>query len=71
VAITDAWTAIATTQTDKDSPLNETLFNALRGNGYHNYDWIGKSYTPADDHNHNGCSNNNDHNCGGNHVYHN
>lgn len=54
MAITDAWTAITTTQTDADSPLNETLMEALRGNVYHNYDWIGLSYTPANNHNHDG-----------------
>ena len=30
MAITDAWTAITTAQTDANSPLNETLMEALR-----------------------------------------
>lgn len=54
MSITTAWTTIATTQTDANSPLDQTLFDSIRGNGYHNYDWIGLSYTPADNHNHNG-----------------
>jgi len=52
MAISHAWTEITTGQTDADSPLNQILMDAIRGNTYHNFDWIGKDYTPADNHDH-------------------
>ena len=48
------FTAITDAQVDVDSPLTETLMTALRDRDQHNYEWIGGSYTPAVDHNHDG-----------------
>lgn len=48
------FTAITDAQVDVDSPLTETLMTAIRDRAQHNYEWIGGSYTPAVDHNHDG-----------------
>lgn len=48
------WNTVNATQTDADSPVDTTLMEALRQNAIHNFDWIGKDYTPSDNHEHNG-----------------
>lgn len=48
------FTAITDAQIDVDSPITETLMTSLRDRDQHNYEWIGGSYTPAVDHNHDG-----------------
>ena len=54
MALTYSWNTITTGQTDADSPGDETLFDAFRENLIHNNEWIGKNYTPEEDHNHDG-----------------
>ena len=49
-----SWTAIADTSVDADSPLDETLLTALRNNAEHLEEWLGKDYTAATNHNHDG-----------------
>lgn len=49
-----AFTTIALTAVDVDSPIDETLMTALRDNDIHNYEWIGYGYTPAQAHDHDG-----------------
>jgi hypothetical protein len=49
-----AFTTLALTATDVDSPLDETLMTAYRNNDIHLYEWIGYGYTPAQAHDHDG-----------------
>ena len=53
-APTYTWTAIASTQTDADSPLDTTLMDAIRKNFVHLEEWLGDSYTAAKNHDHDG-----------------
>jgi hypothetical protein len=39
---------------DPDSPLTTTLMTQLRDNDVNAHEWIGGSYTPAIDHDHDG-----------------
>jgi len=39
---------------DAESPGDETLMEAIRQNLIHNNEWLGKDYTPAENHSHNG-----------------
>lgn len=48
------FSAIVDADIDPDSPLTTTLMTAYRDRDQHNYEWIGGSYTPAVDHNHDG-----------------
>ncbi len=48
------FTAIADTSIDADSPLDVTLMTALRDNDQHLEEWLGKDYTAATNHEHNG-----------------
>ena len=50
----DAWEAINANQTDTNSPLDQPLMDALRLRGDTLFDWVGKNYTPTDDHGHDG-----------------
>lgn len=54
MAIDVAWTAITDGQVDADSPLNQILMQAIKDDLYHLELWLGKSYTAANDHDHNG-----------------
>lgn len=49
-----AFTAIADTSIDPDSPLDTSLFTALRDNDVHLEEWLGHGYTAAQNHNHDG-----------------
>ena len=49
-----SWTVITDGTVDADSPLDETLMTALRDNLVHLEEWIGFSYTAAQDHDHDG-----------------
>lgn len=48
------FTNIANTAIDPDSPITTELMTAYRDNTEHNYDWIGKNFTPEADHDHDG-----------------
>lgn len=52
--LTYAFTSIPDTDTDPDSPVTTGLMTGLNHNAIHNYEWIGKDYTPASNHNHDG-----------------
>ena len=52
MAIDVAWTSIAAGQTDADSPINQLLMDSIRENLEHLELWLGKSYTAANDHDH-------------------
>lgn len=54
MAIDHSWVDIAATQVDANSPLVDTLFEAIRNCLYHLEDWLGKDYTAANNHDHNG-----------------
>lgn len=49
-----SFTVIADTAVDVDSPLDEALVTALRDNTFHLEEWLGKNYTAAVDHDHDG-----------------
>jgi hypothetical protein len=49
-----AWVIIADTAVDPDSPLDTALLTGLRDNLVHLEEWLGLSYTAAQDHNHDG-----------------
>lgn len=55
-AITKAFTAIADSAVDPDSPVDTTLITSLRDNDIHLREWLGASYYAgaAQDHNHDG-----------------
>ena len=48
------FTVVADTSIDADSPLDVTLMTALRDNDQHLEEWLGKDYTAAQNHEHNG-----------------
>lgn len=48
------FTVILDTSVDPDSPLDTTLMTALRDNDQHLEEWLGKDYTAATNHNHDG-----------------
>lgn len=49
-----SYTAIPDSDIDPESPLTTTLMTALRDNDVNVHEWLGGSYTPAVDHNHDG-----------------
>lgn len=49
-----SFTVVADTSIDADSPLDVTLMTALRDNDQHLEEWLGKDYTAATNHEHNG-----------------
>lgn len=49
-----AWSAIADSQIDADSPLDTTLVTSIRDSLIHLEEWLGMSYTAAQDHDHDG-----------------
>lgn len=55
-AITKAFTVIADSATDPDSPVDTALITGLRDNDIHNREWLGASYYggAVQDHNHDG-----------------
>lgn len=53
-APTKSFTTIADSSIDADSPLDETLLTALRDNIEHIKQWLGASFTAAQDHDHDG-----------------
>lgn len=54
MAISQEWTDIVDGQVDADSPVNQILMQTIKDDLYHNKYWIGKDYTPADNHDHDG-----------------
>jgi len=48
------WSNIADAQIDADSPLDTTLLTAIRDDLVHIKEWLGKDYTAAQNHNHDG-----------------
>jgi len=50
----ESWSVVTSGQVDADSPLDETLMEAMRGNLIHLEEWLGDSYTAAKDHDHDG-----------------
>ena len=52
--LSEVWTTINPVQVAADQPINTTLMAAIRSDLIHNYEWIGKDYTPAVNHNHDG-----------------
>ncbi|MEE9614859.1 MAG: hypothetical protein V3W31_07940 [Thermodesulfobacteriota bacterium] len=51
-APTYSWNSITAGQCDADSPLDETLMEAIRQNLIHIEEWLGDGYTAAKDHDH-------------------
>ncbi len=51
---TYTWNTIALTQTDGDSPLDETLMEAIRQNLISLEEWLGDGFAQAKDHDHDG-----------------
>lgn len=51
---TYSWNTINSTQTDGDSPLDETLMEAIRQNLATLEEWMGDGYAQAKDHDHDG-----------------
>jgi len=49
-----SWVAIADSQVDADSPLDTVLMTAIRDDLVHLEEWLGKDYTAAVNHTHNG-----------------
>ena len=49
-----SWVTIVDSQVDADSPLDTILMTGIRDNLIHLEEWIGKTYTAAIDHNHDG-----------------
>lgn len=47
-----SWVVISDTQVDADSPLDTVLMTGLRDNVVHLREWMGSSFTPAVDHDH-------------------
>lgn len=55
MAFTYSWSTIADGAIDPDSPIDTALMTALRNNVVYAYEYVGgKSFTPAEPHNHNG-----------------
>lgn len=48
------WTDIGDAQVDAESPLDTTLMTQIRDNLVNLKEWLGFSYTPAQDHDHDG-----------------
>lgn len=46
--------AIPDGEIDQDSPADETLFTKIRDSLIHLEEWLGKDYTAAQNHNHDG-----------------
>lgn len=53
------WNEITQAQTDADSPLDTTLMEGLRQNLVHLKEWLGGSFTPEADHDHDGVNSSN------------
>ncbi len=53
-ATTYTWNTIASSQTDGDSPLDETLMEAIRQNFVSLEEWIGDGFAQEKDHDHDG-----------------
>jgi hypothetical protein len=53
-APTFSWNAITSAQTDAESPIDTTLMEGVRQNLVHLKEWLGDSFTPAVDHDHDG-----------------
>ncbi|MFQ5465530.1 MAG: hypothetical protein ACE5EI_06345, partial [Thermodesulfobacteriota bacterium] len=49
-----SWTDIMDSQVDAESPLDTTLMTEIRDNLVHIREWLGLTYTPAQDHDHDG-----------------
>lgn len=49
-----SWVVVSDTQVDADSPLDTVLMTGLRDNAVHLKEWMGSSFTPAVDHDHDG-----------------
>lgn len=49
-----AFVSITDSQVDANSPVDTVLMTGLRDNGIHLEEWLGHSYTAAQDHDHNG-----------------
>ncbi|MBW7957841.1 MAG: hypothetical protein H3C68_08125 [Deltaproteobacteria bacterium] len=48
------WNEITEAQTDADSPIDTALMEGIRRNLVHLKEWLGESFTPARDHDHDG-----------------
>lgn len=51
---TYSWNNITSGQTDADSPIDVTLMEGIRQNLVHLKEWLGNSFAPAIDHDHDG-----------------
>lgn len=49
-----SWTVITNAAVDSDSPIDQPLMQGIQGNLIHLEEWLGLSYTAAQDHNHDG-----------------
>lgn len=49
-----SFTTIADTDIDPESPITTGLMTSLRDNDVNLKEWLGKNYTPAVDHDHDG-----------------
>lgn len=49
-----AWTIIPDGDVDSDSPVSTILMSAIQGNLIHLEEWLGKDYTAAQNHDHDG-----------------
>ena len=54
MALSKVFTTITDLACAPEKPVDTVLITALRDNAIHNYEWIGKNYVPAEDHDHNG-----------------
>lgn len=55
MALTYSWPGnIADSAIDPDSPIDTSLMTSIRNSIVHNYEWLGKTFTPAQDHDHDG-----------------
>ncbi len=48
------WSEITEAQTDAESPIDTALMEGIRRNLVHLKEWLGESFTPAMDHDHDG-----------------
>lgn len=48
------WNQISSTQTDSESPIDTALMEGIRQNLIHLREWLGSSFAPAVDHDHDG-----------------
>jgi hypothetical protein len=51
---TKSWSDIGDAQVDAESPLDTTLMTQIRDNLVNIKEWLGQSYTPVQDHDHDG-----------------